>query len=103
LVELTSTLVAHNAREVVLMKEVLPELDAWGTTRRDMVIDEHAGEHESMERTLKLAVTEQDAMASARATLRTLREIAAHMAREEKVFLNSDVLADDLVPDSFGG
>jgi hypothetical protein len=93
----------HNLREEELMTEVIPILDAWGMIRAEVMVGEHLEEH----RDLWEAMLEANATlepTSARAKVSELFErIHQHMLREEKVFLNEDVLADDESVDSFGG
>jgi hypothetical protein len=104
LVELLGTLRAHNAYEEALMSEVFPELDGWGPVRHEVMNEAHAAEHAKMEAALRTAVVERDVATAAATTLRMLRELSAHMEREEEVFLHPDVLSDDVsTPDSFGG
>jgi hypothetical protein len=103
LLELTDALHVHNAREAELMSAVFPDLDAWAPTRKEVMNDEHIAEHAAAEATLILALVEPDAFEAATAALQTLTELLAHMDREEKVFLTTDVLSDDVVPDAFGG
>ncbi len=101
---LTDAVRAHNAREEQLMAKVFPELDAWGPVRREVMNEEHILEHDVLVGALIDAYAASDAKAAARNVVGLFDEILAHMAREEKVFLAPEVLADDEAPpDAFGG
>lgn len=94
----------HNKREEELMRDVFPELDAWGPIRAEIMAEEHVGEHNHLYEALMTASTTAVAKEAASAAMTLFDQIEKHMAREEKVFLGEDVLSDDgVIPDMFGG
>lgn len=104
LTRLTDAVRAHNAREEELMSRVFPELDGWGPIRHEVMNEEHILEHEKLVNALIATNGHSSGATVARVALSLFDEMAAHMAREEKVFLGADVLSDDEPPpDAFGG
>lgn len=103
LVRLADVLRVHNLREEELMTEIFPQLDAWGMIRAEVMVGEHLEEHRELwEAVLDTSeATEPDVTASR--TRELCERIHAHMLREEKVFLNDDVLSDEPSADYFGG
>ncbi len=79
---------AHNKFEEELLRPVLRELDAFGAVRVEQMIADHVDEHRAMRRHLEGPTAELRA---------TLYELRAHLAAEERYFLSSRVLRDDLV------
>lgn len=80
---------AHNKFEEQLLRPVLRELDAFGDVRIERMFDDHVGEHRAMRAQLG-----SDATNTLRATIDELR---VHLQGEERYFLSSKVLRDDLV------
>lgn len=80
---------AHNKFEEQLLRPVLRELDAFGDVRIERMFDDHVGEHRAMRAQLG-----SDATNALRATIDELR---VHLQGEERYFLSSKVLRDDLV------
>lgn len=80
---------AHNKFEEQLLRPVLRELDAFGDVRIDRMIADHIGEHHAVREQLGEGPT-----AILRAAIDTLR---VHLQAEERYFLSSKVLRDDLV------
>jgi hemerythrin len=104
LTRLTDAVRAHNAREEELMSRVFPELDAWGPVRHEVMNEEHILEHEKLVNALIATNGHSDGASVARVAIALFEDMAAHMAREEKVFLGADVLSDEEPPpDAFGG
>lgn len=103
LVRLADFLRVHNLREEELMTEIFPTLDAWGMIRAEVMVGEHLEEHREIWEALLDTKDSSDAAAT-EAKMRALFErIHDHMLREEKVFLNDEVLCDEPSVDSFGG
>jgi hemerythrin len=101
---LTDAVRAHNSREEQLMSSVFPELDAWGPIRHEVMNEEHVLEHEKLVSALIETSDDSDPKTAAKIALGLFDQMAAHMEREEKVFLGTDVLSDDEPPpDAFGG
>jgi iron-sulfur cluster repair protein YtfE (RIC family) len=85
---------AHNKFEEDLLRPVLREIDAFGAVRIEQMIEDHIDEHRAMRRHLEGPTAELRA---------TLYELRAHLAAEERYFLSSRVLRDDLVTVEPGG
>ena len=79
---------AHNKFEEHLLRPVLRELDAFADVRIEQMIADHIGEHRAIRRQLDGPTAELRA---------SLYELRAHLAAEERYFLSSRVLRDDLV------
>lgn len=79
----------HNKFEEQLLRPVLREMDAFGDVRIERMFSEHVGEHRSMR--LQLGDATTNALRGAIDSLRV------HLAAEERYFLSSKVLRDDLV------
>ncbi len=104
LTSLTDAVRAHNSREEVLMSNVFPELDAWGPVRREVMNEEHILEHEKLVNALVETHADSDPRPAVKVALELFDQMTEHMAREEKVFLGTDVLNDEeSPPDAFGG
>ena len=80
---------AHNRFEEQLLRPVLREMDAFGDVRIDRMIADHVGEHHAVREQLGDGPT-----AMLRSAIDTLR---VHLQAEERYFLSSKVLRDDLV------
>ena len=80
---------AHNRFEEQYLRPVLRETDSFGDVRVDQMVADHVEEHRLMRRALGSSVT---------AVLRlTIDRLRGHLATEERYFLSSKVLRDDLV------
>lgn len=103
LVRLADFLRVHNLREEELMTDIFPQLDAWGMIRAEVMVGEHLEEHRELwEAVLDTSETTDEAVAASK-TRELCERIQDHMLREEKVFLNEEVLADEERVDYFGG
>ena len=103
LVRLADYLRVHNLREEELMTEIFPQLDAWGMIRAEVMVGEHLEEHRELwEAVLDTSETTDEAVAASK-TRELCERIHEHMLREEKVFLNEEVLSDEAGIDYFGG
>lgn len=101
---LAETSHAHSEREELLLRGVIPTVDAWGAVRADIMDEEHLLEHRELSAALSRADTLVDPVGAASAVLLCLDQMLGHMEREEKAFLNEKVLNDDFMPaDAFGG
>jgi hypothetical protein len=80
---------AHNNFEEQLLRPVLREMDAYGGVRIERMYVDHVAEHRAMR--LQLGDGTTNAL---RAALDSLR---VHLAAEERYFLSSRVLRDDVV------
>lgn len=104
LTRLTDAVRAHNSREEQLMSNVFPDLDAWGPTRHQIMSEEHVVEHDKLVTALIDTNRHTDPRSAARVALELFDHMTVHIEHEEKVFLGTDVLADDEPPpDAFGG
>ena len=79
---------AHNRFEEQLLRPVLRELDAFGDVRIDQMVDDHVQEHRTIRGGLDGPTAELRA---------SLYELRAHLAAEERYFLSSRILRDDLI------
>jgi iron-sulfur cluster repair protein YtfE (RIC family) len=79
---------AHNRFEEQLLRPMLRELDAFADVRIDQMVTDHIDEHRAMRRHLDGPTMELRA---------SLYELRAHLAAEERYFLSSNVLRDDVV------
>jgi hypothetical protein len=80
---------AHNKFEEQLLRPVLREMDAFGDVRIDRMVADHVGEHHAVREQLGDGPT-----AMLRSAIDHLR---VHLQAEERYFLSSKVLRDDLV------
>jgi hypothetical protein len=79
----------HNQFEEKLLRPVLREMDAFGDVRIDRMFEDHVGEHRAMRMSLGDPTTN-----ALRAVIDNLR---VHLQAEERYFLSSKVLRDDVV------
>ena len=79
---------AHNIHEETLLPKILRELDAFGDVRVSYMVADHIDEHRALRARL------DGPTADLRSALYSLR---AHLAGEERMFLSSRVLRDDVV------
>jgi hypothetical protein len=86
---------AHNKFEEQLLRPVLREIDAFGEVRIERMIADHIGEHHAVREHLG-----DGPVAVLRAALDQLR---VHLQAEERYFLSSKVLRDDLITVEGGG
>jgi hypothetical protein len=103
LVRLADHLRVHNLREEELMTDIFPQLDAWGMIRAEVMVGEHLEEHRELWETLLDTSETTDPSVAASKTRELSERIHEHMLREEKVFLNEEVLTDEVTVDYFGG
>lgn len=107
--QLIGLLRRHNAREEELLRDVLPTVDAWGPARAEIMLEEHAKEHDALYAALAdagaLPRASGPAVEAAHAKLAELMDrVLSHIAHEEKIILSEEVLRDDgIVRDYFGG
>jgi hypothetical protein len=96
LLRLADALRVHNRREEELLKDLVLSADAWGATRAAIMTEEHIQEHAQLcEALLEVPYTPVELSVSP--ILAVIDSIREHMDREEKTFLNEDVLHDDVV------
>jgi hypothetical protein len=103
LVRLADCLRVHNLREEELMTDIFPQLDAWGMIRAEVMVGEHLEEHRELWEAVLDTSETTDPLVAASKTRELCERIHEHMLREEKVFLNDEVLSDDVQVDYFGG
>jgi hypothetical protein len=87
--ELRKTFEVHNHFEEEHLRPVLRETVAFGDVRIDEMVRDHVAEHRLMHDRLENAITDE-----LRSTVDRLRR---HLEAEERYFLSSKVLRDDLV------
>jgi len=85
----------HNKFEEHLLRPVLREIDAFGDVRIEKMVHDHVHEHRAMREHLSGGAT-----AELRATVARLRD---HLAMEERYFLSSKVLREDVISVEGGG
>jgi iron-sulfur cluster repair protein YtfE (RIC family) len=82
----------HNTAEMRMVGDLLEGAAAWGTGLVDRMIEEHVGAHAAF----RAALVGSPADVAAR--MQDLAdELDAHMAAEERTFLNPQVLRDDVI------
>jgi hypothetical protein len=80
---------AHNKFEEHLLRPILRDMDAFGAVRVEQMVEDHTSEHRLMRERLNTSITGE-----LRAVLASLR---SHLETEERYFLSSRVLRDDLI------
>jgi len=80
---------AHNRFEEQLLRPVLLDGDAFGPVRVEHMLAEHVGEHRAMR--------DQLAAGTVRELEAVIAMLRAHLAAEERYFLTSRVLRDDVI------
>jgi hypothetical protein len=100
LASLSDDLAHHNREEEALLAAIVPTLDAWGTVRKQLMDDHHAGQHAAQLQALRalgdVRPFEPGVGAAVHLARRSLSEIVAHMEWEERELLHPDVLRDDV-------
>ena len=100
---LKDELIAHNEYEETALGQILPKVDAWGSVRRDVMVQEHMDEHRHLCSGLIDALS-APRDEGARAIAALLQSLTDHIRHEEELFLAADVLTDDVAArDYFGG
>jgi hypothetical protein len=101
---LSEALRAHHACEEMLLRDVIPTIDAWGNVRAEIMTQTHLDEHRNLCAGLIGATINADADSGSTTILMLLESMLEHMKQEETYVLAADVLNDDLpVNDAFGG
>ncbi len=80
---------AHNKFEEQLLRPVLSELDALGDVRVERMFSDHVGEHRAMH--IQLGDPTTNALRS------VIDNLRVHLQAEERYFLSSKALRDDVV------
>jgi len=83
----------HNAFETEMVRPLLKGRPEWATTLVDRMLEEHVAEHAAFWELLVGSVDEVAAMMDD-----LVDELDAHMAAEERTFLNPQVLRDPPAP-----
>ena len=92
LTELREALAEHNRDEEAMLENELRDADAWGPLRVARMFEEHRAEHATMRDALAGTETEV-----AHRLADVFEQLEAHMAAEERTFLSSAVLRDDII------
>jgi hemerythrin-like domain-containing protein len=95
LVRLAERVHDHNAREEELLQNLVTT-DAWGAARAQMMTTEHRREHGRFATAIAGALR-TDTETAGFGIVALVALVEQHMDREESVFLNEQVLRDDLV------
>jgi hypothetical protein len=96
-VRLARMLREHNRREEALLRGVLGSVDAWGPVREEIMNEEHVAEHEELGAALCSATAGPGVGMTGAALIDLLERVLEHMAREERIFLDADVLREDAI------
>jgi iron-sulfur cluster repair protein YtfE (RIC family) len=80
---------AHNQFEEEMLRPVLLAQDAFGAVRIERMVEQHIGEHRAIRTRLHGWVTDQ--------LREVIADLRAHLEAEERYFLSSRVLRDDVV------
>jgi hypothetical protein len=102
---LSTAFAEHNAHEEELLREIVPKLDAWGSARTEVMLEEHVQEHAEMRAAVQAAETTADMGETVLAVGRLTMQMREHIANEELTFLSEELLNDNAVPPEvhFGG
>jgi hypothetical protein len=87
--ELRRAFEEHNRYEEAALRPLLADQDRWGPARVGRMLEEHVGEHQAF-----IACLTRDTPCTTAALAEFVEEVDAHMAAEERVFLNVAVLRD---------
>ncbi|HTL38953.1 MAG TPA: hemerythrin domain-containing protein [Kofleriaceae bacterium] len=85
----------HNKFEERLLRPILRDADAFGEVRIDRMVADHVDEHREMGEGLGSPITSE--------LRHTLEQLKRHLATEERYFLSSRVLREDIVVVEGGG
>jgi hypothetical protein len=100
---LANALHAHNAREERSLGSLVRKVDAWGDARARIMSEEHFREHADIHAVLSSTAAAVEPSAWRELVRRLLAQVLDHMAREERAFLNEEVLRDDGVVIEYAG
>ena len=79
-------------------------VDAWGQARSDQMTEAHVREHRNLCTGLISGPVSSDADEASTTIFALLDSMLEHMDHEERIFLASDILTDDIrIGDAFGG
>jgi hemerythrin-like domain-containing protein len=95
LTALADALRVHNAREEKALGKLVRTVDAWGAARSEIMNEEHFKEHAALYAALSSTSVAVEPSAWCELVARLLAHVLEHMDREERAFLNDDVLRDD--------
>jgi hypothetical protein len=98
ILQLLDALERHNATEEAALQPLLLDTDSYGSVRVDMMLDDHIAEHLWLHDLLRDAVESEVPDRAANTALSAMHRLSDHMEREERHFLNSRVLRDDIMP-----
>jgi hypothetical protein len=100
---MAASLRAHSAREEELLHGLLRSVDAWGPARAEIMDEEHVEQHSALHGAIVRIPNTPGEFAGA-GVAELLDQLLEHMEREERAFLNPQVLRDDEpLPDSMSG
>jgi hypothetical protein len=100
---LANSLRAHNTSEEKALGGIVRAVDAWGPARAEIMGEEHFREHAELYEALSSTAVAVEPSAWRELTDRLLARMLDHMAREERAFLNDEVLRDDSVVIGYTG
>jgi Hemerythrin HHE cation binding domain len=94
--ELSSSMRRHNQREEELLGGVIRSMDGRDPLRGEIMDDRHRDEHAELNTALALKGAAMDVEPAAWEFVmkQLLGQLLDHMANEEKIFINADVLRD---------
>jgi len=90
--QLRADLGEHNATETAMIRPLLHDSPGWGSVLLDRMLEEHLAEHAAFWELLSGPVGEVAARMG-----ELVEELDAHMAAEERTFLNPTVLRTDAI------
>jgi hypothetical protein len=85
----------HNAHEERALGRLMRKVDAWGGARVEIMNEEHLTEHVELHTALSSSAAAAEPSAWRHLVEKLLARLLDHMAREERAFLNDEVLRDD--------
>lgn len=98
LLQLLDAVESHNQGEEAVLGPILLDTDSYGGVRLGQMIEDHLIENLGLRQALGAAVEAEVPDRAARATLAAIALLRGRIQREERQFLNSRVVKDDIMP-----
>jgi hypothetical protein len=94
---LLSQLIAHTQAEDDILAPALRDIDAWGSIRATMLLDQHQDQRMQLRRLIDVYGGAGDSKWLAQLTLEWIYDVRADMAHEETSVLSAALLKDDFI------
>ncbi len=92
-----TNLVEHTQLEDAIVAPSLRDIDAWGPTRADRLIEHHMQQREQLASIVLTYEESAELSRVARLTLAWIEDVRLDMQHEEREMLNSNLLRDDVI------